>query len=242
MLNPQQISLADAAMTVEVSPSVLRRWLNEFSEFLSDTDTNSEDADDIFLTEEDVSLLKTAKDKLDEGYSFEQVRRQFESAISEPTDAAQKIVAAQEETAMAAMSYFSEVVEELHKGQLSVLNSQAANRELMGVLIQDNFNLKEENQRLRERMLDIERQVSQLRRDEISRREALRREIESKLREIRMQALRNPVTVLQERTGCLGWLVGAKTNVKTIPTNMPPQAASAPPPRAVPPKPPGPPE
>ena len=239
MLDPQHISLTDAAATIEVSPSVLRRWLNEFSDFLSETVTTAEENGDVFLTEDDVSLLKAAKSKLDEGLSFEQVRRQLESAPQSATE--QKIVAAQEETAIAAMGYFSEVIEELHKGQLSVLNSQAANRELMGVLIQDNFNLKEENKRLRERMLDIERQVSQLRREEISRRESLRQEIESKLGEIRMQVMRNPVTVLQERTGCLSWLVGAKTDVKTIPAekSAPPQT---PPPRAYPPRPPGPPE
>ncbi len=239
MLDPQHISLTDAAATIDVSPSVLRRWLDEFSDFLSNATDTAEENGDVFLSEKDVSLLKTAKSKLDDGFSFDQVRQQLGSAETEDTPE-QQIVAAQEETAMAAMTYFSEVVEELHKGQLSVLNSQAANRELMGVLIQDNFNLKEENKRLRERMLDIERQVSQLRRDEISRREALRREIETKLSEIRMQVIRNPVTVLHERTGCLGWLVGSKTDVKTVPQNSP--VSQTPPPRAVPPRPPGPPE
>ncbi len=238
MLDPQHISLTDAAAAIEVSPSVLRRWLDEFSAFLSDAIDVSEENGDVFLTEDDISLLKTAKLKLDEGLSFEQVRQQLESSPLPLTD--RKIVAAQEETAIAAMSYFSEIIEELHKGQLSVLNSQAANRELMGVLIQDNFNLKEENKRLRERMLDVERQVSQLRRDEISRRESLRQEIEAKLSEIRMQVMRNPVTVLQERTGCLSWLVGSKTDVKTIPAEK--SAPQTPPPRAYPPRPPGPPE
>ncbi len=238
MLDPQHIPLTDAAATIGVSPSVLRRWLAEFSALLSDAVDVSAENGDIFLTEKDVSLLENAKAKLDEGLSFEQVRQQLEA--SPPPAAERDIVAAQEETAIAAMSYFSEVIEELHKGQLSVLNSQAANRELMGVLIQDNFNLKEENKRLRERMLDVERQVSQLRRDEISRRESLRQEIEAKLTEIRMQVMRNPVTVLQERTGCLGWLVGSKTDMKTIPTENP--APQTPPPRAYPPRPPGPPE
>jgi len=240
MLNAQQMSLSDAAAVVEISPTVLRRWLDEFSDFISTDAVSPADGADLRFSEADISLLKKAKAQMDEGLSFEQVRRQFKSdppTEDEPESPPKQLVSAQEETAMAAMSYFSEIVDELNKGQLSVLNSQAANRELMGVLIQDNFNLKEENKRLRERMLDVERHVSQLRREEISRRESLRQEIEAKLSEIRMQVMRNPVTVLQERTGCLGWLVGSKSDVKTIPTDQPSHPM---PPR--PPRPPGPPE
>jgi hypothetical protein len=143
---------------------------------------------------------------------------------------------------MAAMSYLSETINELHQGQLSVLNSQAANRELMGVLIQDNFNLKEENNRLRERMLDLERQMGQVRRDEETRREKLRYDLEAKLAEIREFATRNPVTVLQNRSGCLGSLFGGGGQVQTIPTQeLPRSQRPAPPPRPHP-RPPGPPE
>ncbi len=236
MLDPQHMTLQDAANTLEVSPTVLRRWLDAFGEFLSVADGDPDE--DPALSEADVSLLADIKTALDDGRSFEQVRHTLRQRATEDDAAPQVISSAGEETAIAPISYFADIIDELHKGQLSVLNSQAANRELMGVLIQDNFNLKEENQRLRERMLDVERRLSQIQRDEISRRESLRQEIELKLSEIRMQVMRNPVTVLQERTGCLGSLFGGQSEVKTV--NLGGETSAAPPPR--PPRPPGPPE
>ncbi len=238
MLDPQHMTLQDAANTLEVSPTVLRRWLDAFGEFLSVADGDP-DADPA-LSEADVSLLADIKTALDDGRSFEQVRHTLRQRATDDDDAAPQVISsAGEETAIAPISYFADIIDELHKGQLSVLNSQAANRELMGVLIQDNFNLKEENQRLRERMLDVERRLSQIQRDEISRRESLRQEIELKLSEIRMQVMRNPVTVLQERTGCLGSLFGGQSAVKTV--NLGGETSAAPPPPR-PPRPPGPPE
>lgn len=238
MLDPQHITLQDAANTLAVSPTVLRRWLDVFGEFLSVADGASDE--DPALSEADVSLLADIKTALDDGRSFEQVRHTLRQRAMEDDDAMPQVISsAGEETAIAPISYFADIIDELHKGQLSVLNSQAANRELMGVLIQDNFNLKEENQRLRERMLDVERRLSQIQRDEISRRESLRQEIELKLSEIRMQVMRNPVTVFQERTGCLGSLFGGQSKVKTV--NLGGET-SAPPPPPRPPRPPGPPE
>jgi hypothetical protein len=38
------------------------------------------------------------------------------------------------------------------------------NRNLLGVIIQDNFNLKEENAKLRERMLKLEQELAELKR------------------------------------------------------------------------------
>ena len=243
MLDPQLISTQEILAKLDIPPSVLASWIDEFSKFLSE-DNQSEDETRFFVAQ-DLLTLQTIKTQLDDGHNFEQVRAHLESLPRDESKSNDgELVAASEETAIAAMSYFSEIIEDLHQGQLSVLNSQAANRELMGVLIQDNFNLKEENNRLRERMLNVERQMSQLHRDEISRRETLRQEIESKISEIRALAGRNPVTVLQSRAGCLGSLFGVKNEVKTVQTpNMSPSNQSPDdPPRAYPPRPPGPPE
>ena len=57
-----------------------------------------------------------------------------------------------------------EVLTGFASGQEAILNSQQANRNLMGVVIQDNFNLKEENARLRDRMLKLEQEMNELRR------------------------------------------------------------------------------
>jgi hypothetical protein len=102
-----------------------------------------------------------------------------------------------------AMTFLADTLHNVADSQQAVLNSQAANRELLGVVLQDNFNLKEENTRLRERMLELERQVSQIRRDEETRRDSLRTELEA-----RMQEMQRAV-VMQSRSGCLGGLFGS---------------------------------
>jgi len=244
MLDPQRISTQEILAKLNVSPSILKRWMDEFKAFLSEAGDATEEGDRFFV-ENDLLVLQTIKTQLDAEHTFEQVRNYLEEHPVEATSASEgELVPAPEETSIAVMSYFSEIIEDLHQGQLSVLNSQAANRELMGVLIQDNFNLKEENNRLRERMLNVERQMSQLHRDEMSRRETLRQEIEAKISEIRAMASRNPVTVLQNRAGCLGSLFGVKNEVETVPMQSAPPPVQPPdePPRAYPPRPPGPPE
>ena len=45
--------------------------------------------------------------------------------------------------------------------QQSVLNSQSTVREVVGVVVQDNFSLKEENRKLRDRMLELERVLAE---------------------------------------------------------------------------------
>jgi DNA-binding transcriptional MerR regulator len=63
-----------------------------------------------------------------------------------------------------AMVVLREVLTGFGAGQEAILNSQQVNRNLMGVVIQDNFNLKEENARLRDRMLKLEQDLNELRR------------------------------------------------------------------------------
>ncbi len=59
------------------------------------------------------------------------------------------------------------------EGQQLLLGSQQANREVLSVVLQDNFNLKEENAKLRDRMLELERDMAEIRRLEATRRETL---------------------------------------------------------------------
>jgi hypothetical protein len=49
------------------------------------------------------------------------------------------------------------------ENQQTIQNSLQVNRNLQGVIIQDNFNLKEENMRLRERMQKLEQELADLR-------------------------------------------------------------------------------
>ncbi|MBK9094273.1 MAG: hypothetical protein IPM84_16165 [Anaerolineae bacterium] len=78
----------------------------------------------------------------------------------------------------------------LADAQRAILNGQQANRDLIGVVVQDNFNLKAENQRLRDRMLSLERDLTELRRRDEARREGV---------EARMQAAEAAVNTLLEQ-------------------------------------------
>jgi regulator of replication initiation timing len=100
------------------------------------------------------------------------------------------------------MTFLADSLHNVADSQQAVLNSQAANRELLGVVLQDNFNLKEENTRMRERMLELERQVAQIRRDEEARRETMRAELEARMEDVQRAVM------FQSRSGCLGGLFG----------------------------------
>ncbi len=193
----------EVASRLEVSPSTLRRWSEEFSEFLSPEATSSEGKQHRRYSDEDLAMLINVKGLMAEGATYEQVRQRLSELRDEKPDGPGSVVAAGAALPLApAMTFLADTLHNVADSQQAVLNSQAANRELLGVVLQDNFNLKEENARLRERMLELERQVTQLRRDEETRRESLRAEMEA-----RLQSMQRMLT-LQSRSGCLGGLLG----------------------------------
>ena len=127
-----------------------------------------------------------------------------------------------------AIAFLTNTLTTLSDSQKSLLNSQAANRELLGVVLQDNFNLKEENNRLRERILEVERDVSQNRQEEEWRREALRQELETKISAINQLAMEAMSTArsietpeikaIDNKPGCLGMLFSrGSTQIVTVP-------------------------
>ena len=83
-----------------------------------------------------------------------------------------------------------DVFSALADGQQAVLNNQASMREIIGVVVQDNFNLKDENRKLRERMLEMERTQAEYQRREETRKERL---------ESRLRALEGTVGGLQQQ-------------------------------------------
>ena len=231
----------EVASRLDISPSTLRRWSDEFVDYISGQASSSQGKSHRRYTEQDVETLLTVKEFMSDGLTYEQVRQRLEHP---PESVMSTALASPEDLSVAAMAYLSETIDELRQGQLSVLNSQAANRELMGVLIQDNFNLKEENTRLRERSLELERRMGQQRREADTRLEGLRQEFEAKLMEVREIATRNPVTVLQSRAGCLGSLFGGGGQIQAVSGQKPsaqPSRQQMPPQKSFP-RPPGPPE
>jgi DNA-binding transcriptional MerR regulator len=193
----------EVASRLEVSPSTLRRWSEEFSEFLSSEAVSSEGKQHRRYSDEDLATLINVKGLMAEGATYEQVRQRLSELRAEKPDGPGSVVAAGAALPLApAMTFLADTLHNVADSQQAVLNSQAANRELLGVVLQDNFNLKEENARMRERMLELERQLTQFRRDEESRRESLRAEMEA-----RLQSMQRMLT-LQSRSGCLGGLLG----------------------------------
>jgi DNA-binding transcriptional MerR regulator len=194
----------EVAARLEVSPSTLRRWSEEFAEFLSSEVSSTDENQNPRYSDEDMATLITVKGLMAEGLTYDQVSEQLtEYAAGEKPDGPGSMVPADAALPLApAMTFLADTLHNVADSQQSVLNSQAANRELLGVVLQDNFNLKEENTRLRERMLELERQVSQIRRDEEARRESLRTELESRMQDVQRAVM------MQSRSGCLGGLFG----------------------------------
>ncbi|OQY48201.1 MAG: hypothetical protein B6242_02980 [Anaerolineaceae bacterium 4572_78] len=233
----------EMASKLDVSPTILRRWCDEFNEFLSSEAQTSIKTENPHYTEGDYLKLLSVKEFLNNGSTYNQVREWlYEEQQNQPPSATpstpQPLMSA-EDVSRATMGLFSETINELRQGQMSVLNSQSANRELMGVVIQDNFNAKEENVRLRNRILELERQLEYSRQEEATQRESLRREFEAKLMEVRQIAVNNPITVLQTRVGCLGKIFGMNDNTQQVIGQVQPYQQQ--PTRSYP-KPPGPPE
>ncbi len=72
-----------------------------------------------------------------------------------------------------AARFLRDTVQGMADNQQIILNSQQASRDLMGVMIQDNLNLKGEASSLRERMLEMERELAELRRRQADYRERM---------------------------------------------------------------------
>ncbi len=205
--HPQEV-----AARLEVSAFTLHQWTDQFAEFLSQEARSNDAGHPRRYTDEDLATLIMVKGLLNEGLSHDQVRQRLSELRAATQPAAVETESDNQTQTPAAglpalpiapaIAFISDTLHNVATSQQAVLNSQAANRELLGVVLQDNFNLKEENARLRERMLELERQMAQLGREQEARREALRTELEA-----RMQDLQRMV-MLQSRSGCLGGLFG----------------------------------
>lgn len=222
------------ARELDISLSTLRRWSDEFSAYLSSSAGAAGQPHRRYL-DSDITTLHTIKNWVNEGMTYEQVHQQLNGQSGSEDDpplspslGGPEEPPAEEHKEQAivttggpespAIAFLTNTLTTLSDNQKSILNSQAANRELLGVLLQDNFNLKDENSRLRERILEVEREVAQTRQDEEWRREALRQELEAKIAtatQLATQALTAAHSVeapeikaIESKTGCLGMLLG----------------------------------
>lgn len=84
----------------------------------------------------------------------------------------------------------ADALRNINENQQALQNSLQVNRNLLGVLIQDNFNLKEENSKLRDRLLKLEQDFNQVKRQREEQEKAPLSAAQQK--------------ELQSRKGCLG--------------------------------------
>ena len=246
------------ATELDISPATLRRWSDEFADYLSSGAGVTPGRTHRRYLDSDVETLLIIKDLMSDGMTYEQVRQTLNERatvavepdmIEEASPELEDIVAETgfddldlgdtpendaETTTLVrangadspAIAFLTNTLSTLSDSQKSILNSQAANRELLGVLLQDNFNLKEENTRLRERILDVERTISQQKQEtaqqqqeESWRREALRKELDAKINNATKLAtdaitaansVEAPEITVENNPGCLGMFLGRK--------------------------------
>jgi DNA-binding transcriptional MerR regulator len=227
----------EVATQLKISPSTLRRWSNEFADYLSDSagrpqsEAGSQAAHRRY-SDEDLESLMTIKGLLAEGLTYIQVGRRLEAlrlrraatdVVTE--DGAPQVMVLgpslqQSSTAFPAVTVLADTLHTVADGQQMLLGSQQANRDLLTVVLQDNFSLKEENAKLRDRMLELERDLAEIRRLDATRRESLDarlRDVEEQMHQRPPQAQQTTQTTQtkqtgrparQERTGCLAQLFG----------------------------------
>jgi len=216
----------EMAAQLQVSPSTLRRWSNEFAEYLSGTagqpsPTSGGQTSPRRYTDADLETLLAIKGFLAEGLTYTQVDKRLEalrlrsnfvaaaSAAEGETERETAFPPSIRESAPIApvVTVLADTLHTVAEGQQLLLGSQQANRDLLTVVLQDNFSLKEESARLRDRMLELERTLAEIQRVEGVRRETL----EARLAKFEQQLRpRRPAPVHEEpkRKGCLSQLLG----------------------------------
>ena len=202
MTNAELRQPGDLARELDISTSTLRRWAKEFHPYLSkaaakpDAGSGGVGAHRRY-TNEDVHLLTRVKVLLDQGLTYDQViqRLKSEGAVSTEEshhhDEVYPMVAPDAEMEASAIGpslvVVADALRNINDNQQALQNSLQVNRNLLGVLIQDNFNLKEDNSKLRDRVLKLEQLTNQLRQEKET----------SPLTPAQQ-------TELQSRKGCLG--------------------------------------
>ncbi len=162
---------------LDVAPSTLRRWVQRFADYL-ETATAARDSR---FSARDVETLSIVRGLLAEGLSFQQVEarlRTLHGMGRDRGDAEEGATSSGQAHLALPQATVRQAVQGILETQQAILNNQATIRELLGVVVQDNFNLKEENRRLRERMVELERSLAEYQRREETRKERL----ESRLR------------------------------------------------------------
>jgi regulator of replication initiation timing len=199
-----RVPFSEATAILRTEPHLLWRWSQRFALFLGPDVTG----DHPHYTTVDIQTLEEIQSLQAEGLNDQQIAQHLALHQAAAEERASSASAA---SALAELENSSEVpnlpaklldggemgTQALHdvfnalaSGQQAVLNNQTSMREIVGVVVQDNFNLKGENRKLRERMLELERTLAEYQRREETRKERL---------ESRLRALEGTVGGLQHQ-------------------------------------------
>lgn len=215
--DPQLLRPSEVADQLGISGATLRRWSSRFSAFLDLADGGQESGSHRRYSANDLQVLARIKQLLEQGWTYEQVAAQLADNGAAASPAADDVVELDREAAQyfavsedappsateggrsdagallpvenltPAARFLRDAVQGMADNQQIILNNQQASRDLMGVMIQDNLNLKGEASSLRERMLELERELAELRRRQADYRERM---------EIRVHVLEDAVARL----------------------------------------------
>jgi DNA-binding transcriptional MerR regulator len=152
---------SDLAAELAVSGQTLKNWTRDFSPFLSAPGAMGET--NRRYTEDDVFVLKRIKDHLAAGLTFDETAEELRNdGYGEPLNGNGPHGALTVSNAQQGFGVMTDTLRIMIENQQTVQNSLQVNRNLLGVIIQDNFNLKEENAKLRERMLKLEQELGEM--------------------------------------------------------------------------------
>jgi len=212
MASEQNLKPGEVAARLGVSASTLRRWSTAFAPHLSAQAGESTAADSgghahRRYTEADVAVLRSVKAALARGQSYEQAAADIETAAPHKPAETPTGSSALAPFSAPAVTFLSETLHSVADGQQLLLNSQQANRDLLNLALQDNFNLKEENAHLRERMMRLEQELSENRRRDEARREMLERRLQ-RLEDAAQQASLPAEPTTRRRRGWLARRLG----------------------------------
>ncbi len=188
---------AEVAGHLAITPDELARLGRRFRRYLSPAAL----AAHARFSHADVAMLGTIQRLLDQGYDDAQIDDALTPSpaaphdidageSSPPPDTALATRASGSEAEAGLARFVGDAMNTLAGTQQAVLNSQSSLREVLNVVVQDNFNLKDENRKLRDRMLELERALAEYQRREETRKERS---------EGRLRALEATVAALQQQ-------------------------------------------
>ncbi len=154
-------TIQQTATELGVSLSTLKRWAKDFAPFLTPAGAVGDGANRHF-EDDDMQMLKHVKEQLAGGLSTEEVIEQLHAEGRGET-VSSALTTRDSAGQAAGFVVLTDTLRAMIENQQTIQNSLQVNRNLQGVIIQDNFNLKEENMKLRERMLKLEQELSDVR-------------------------------------------------------------------------------